>query len=143
MTWLSEQFKRVRDKAFEIFRDISESIWGEGGFLRKRWQGFIDWWKRATESIRDFFSDVGDFFGNIPGFQTGGIVPGPAGSPRLIMAHGGEEVISRGRTRLGGSGGAVVNVFIDGQLIRKIAVDGIRNEFLNAGLGAGAFSPGV
>lgn len=31
--------------------------------------------------------------GAIPGFQFGGIVPGPMGRPRLIMAHGGEEVV--------------------------------------------------
>lgn len=30
---------------------------------------------------------------NIPGFDTGGIVPGPIGSPQLIMAHGGETVL--------------------------------------------------
>lgn len=31
--------------------------------------------------------------GQIPGFQLGGIVPGPKGMPRLIMAHGGEEIV--------------------------------------------------
>lgn len=29
----------------------------------------------------------------VPGFQHGGIVPGPAGQPRLVVAHGGEPII--------------------------------------------------
>jgi hypothetical protein len=33
----------------------------------------------------------------VPGFQQGGIVPGPRGRPRLVMAHGGEEVLPIGR----------------------------------------------
>ena len=32
----------------------------------------------------------------IPTLQEGGIVPGPIDKPRLILAHGGEEVIPRG-----------------------------------------------
>lgn len=32
----------------------------------------------------------------VPGFQHGGVVPGPLGAPRLIMAHGGETVTPRG-----------------------------------------------
>lgn len=41
----------------------------------------------------------------IPGFQTGGVVPGPVGAPQLAMVHGGEQIIPTG-TRGGGSGGS-------------------------------------
>lgn len=34
--------------------------------------------------------------GKIPGFATGGVVPGPLGTPRLIVAHGGETVVPNG-----------------------------------------------
>lgn len=37
--------------------------------------------------------DQGPHPGAIPGFQFGGIVPGPKGQPRMIMAHGGEEIV--------------------------------------------------
>lgn len=37
----------------------------------------------------------------IPFFQDGGIVPGPIGAPRLIVAHGGEEVIPVGGSSSG------------------------------------------
>lgn len=42
----------------------------------------------------------------IPGFQTGGIVPGPIGAPQLAMVHGGEEIKSVGTTTAGSSGGS-------------------------------------
>lgn len=37
---------------------------------------------------------VGDFLGGIPGFAEGGVVPGPAGTPRLAVVHGGERVLT-------------------------------------------------
>ena len=36
-------------------------------------------------------------------FAHGGIVPGPIGTPRVIMAHGGETVIPPGRNSVGGT----------------------------------------
>lgn len=45
----------------------------------------------------------------IPGFQSGGIVPGPVGAPQLAMVHGGEEVIPTNRTGRGGGGGGGVS----------------------------------
>jgi hypothetical protein len=47
-------------------------------------------------------------------FASGGIVPGPIGEPRLIVAHGGEEV----RTRAQQSGGGItVNLTVQGDVI--------------------------
>ncbi len=36
--------------------------------------------------------------GRIPGFNDGGVVPGPRGSPQLVMAHGGETFIPTHQT---------------------------------------------
>jgi len=54
---------------------------------------------------------VGDIAGHIPGFASGGVVPGRMGAPRLIMAHGGETVLPthRGVARAGS-----VNVIVLG-----------------------------
>lgn len=46
----------------------------------------------------------------IPGFATGGIVPGPIGSPQLALVHGGEEVVPHGKTQIGGSSGSGVTI---------------------------------
>lgn len=40
----------------------------------------------------------------IPGFATGGIVPGPLNAPRLILAHGGENVVTRAQQSSGMGG---------------------------------------
>lgn len=48
-------------------------------------------------------------------YQTGGIVPGPVGAPRLATVHGGEEIVPVGRRTGGRDGGGVtlsVNVGI-------------------------------
>lgn len=43
---------------------------------------------------------------SIPGFATGGTVPGPIGAPMLAVVHGGEEVIPNGKT----GGGPTFNI---------------------------------
>jgi len=47
----------------------------------------------------------------IPGFQVGGVVPGPIGAPVLATVHGGETISPNGRS--GGSGeGSTFNVYV-------------------------------
>jgi hypothetical protein len=60
----------------------------------------------------------------VPQFAAGGVVPGPAGAPRLIMAHGGEVVLNDAQQRAlsggggsGGGGGVVVQIDARGALI--------------------------
>lgn len=58
--------------------------------------GAIDRLKSAISSIPspgDIAGGIGGLVGKIPGFDVGGIVPGPKGSPQLILAHGGETVL--------------------------------------------------
>lgn len=50
------------------------------------------------------------------GFADGGVIPGPTGAPRLIMAHAGETVLP---THRGGMGGVVIN--INGSLLSTSA----------------------
>ena len=42
--------------------------------------------------------------GGVQEYQTGGVVPGPTGSPQMAIVHGGEEVIPAHRAGRGGSG---------------------------------------
>lgn len=52
---------------------------------------------------------------NLQGFATGGVVPGPLGEPRAIIAHGGEEVSPPSRqmgSSIGGNSGVNFNVHI-------------------------------
>lgn len=62
------------------------------------------------------------FFEKLPGFQLGGIVPGPRGAPRLIKAHGGEVV---------GRGGSTIIVNVHGSVMtERDLVDVIREELI-------------
>jgi hypothetical protein len=44
---------------------------------------------------------IGDIAGSLPGFADGGVVPGPIGTPRLILAHAGETVLPTHRSAVG------------------------------------------
>lgn len=48
--------------------------------------------------------------GLIPGFDKGGVVPGPMGAPRLILAHGGETVLPTHKGGGWGSGDIVIKI---------------------------------
>jgi len=67
---------------------------------------------------------------NIPGFASGGIVPGPVGTPQLAVVHGGEEVRTPAQQRGGSAGGSVtINVSAplgDPQAIASHIVDLLR-----------------
>lgn len=59
----------------------------------------------AWNSLKNRAKQIG-----IPGFQTGGIVPGPIGSPQLALVHGGEEIKPVGTTSTAtGGGGANIS----------------------------------
>lgn len=49
---------------------------------------------------------AGGLVGKIPGFATGGVVPGPIGAPQLAVVHGGEEVRTRAQRAAGASSAA-------------------------------------
>lgn len=56
----------------------------------------------------------------IPEMQFGGIVPGPIGKPRLIMAHGGEAV--------GRQGDITIPIYLDGELIAEKVIRRVGDE---------------
>lgn len=60
----------------------------------------------------------------LPGFGGGGTVPGPIGSPRIILAHGGEEVIPVGGGGLGGAQLHVIRVQVGDREAANIYVRG-------------------
>lgn len=57
--------------------------------------------------------------GAIPGFATGGTVPGPIGTPQLVIAHGGETITPAGAGGQGGSTTVVMKVMLDGRQIQE------------------------
>ncbi|HEY3484614.1 MAG TPA: hypothetical protein VGK49_04475 [Ilumatobacteraceae bacterium] len=64
----------------------------------------------------------------LPGFDQGGIVPGPIGAPQLAVVHGGEEVLTPEQRRASG-GAATYNVTVNhygpGELVPDAVVDAL------------------
>ena len=79
-------WRELRDAVFWVWDQIVDKVmWA--------WDKI----KGPIEKIGGFlgggFGQVGGKVGGFLGFQEGGIVPGPAGQPRLAMVHGGEMVL--------------------------------------------------
>jgi murein DD-endopeptidase MepM/ murein hydrolase activator NlpD len=66
-----------------------------------------------------------DEFGNVRGFDNGGVVPGPRGAPQLAMVHGGETILPTHKTMpsTGSLSGITLNI-APGAVIVQGAVSG-------------------
>lgn len=76
--------------------------------------------KNQIQQIADIihsgnFNILGGISGalGLPGFDTGGVVAGPTGSPQLVMAHGGETIIPTHKQNGGGQAGNTFNISIN------------------------------
>ena len=67
----------------------------------------------VTKSFTTKKPNFYDLFGGAPKMDTGGIVPGPVGSPQMILAHGGETVLPTHKPGWQGSGGNTIRHEID------------------------------
>jgi hypothetical protein len=91
-------------------------------------------------NVTTTFTQVGSPPGGPGGFQMGGIVPGPIGQPRVILAHGGEIVSNPYQYgAVGGPGGPpapttnqyggdTFNVNINDQMAAALFLDQIRRQ---------------
>jgi hypothetical protein len=88
-----QEIKEMGTLARDGFRGMSILL---SDFVTGGIQGFED---LGTAMLRMFqrlaleaaFEDIGRFL-KIPGFQSGGVVPGPIGSAQLAVVHGGETI---------------------------------------------------
>lgn len=105
--WLIDKFNTVIEKARQAMSAISSA--------RSSLVGGV---KSAGSTIASF----------LPKFDTGGIVPGPIGSPQMILAHGGETVLP---THKGGFGGITINI-TGNTLLDRDAGSVIGNQIVDA-----------
>lgn len=117
--WMFQSQKEAFERSFN---NIKQGFQDTINFVR----GIIDKIRDLVEGFRPSFKiglDLPDIVGawnslrqrahniGIPGFQTGGVVPGIPGEPRLAMLHGGEKVLPHGAGGEGsGGGGLVINI---------------------------------
>ena len=147
---------------WSVLEVVWDSLWSSMGTI---FQGFLDWiqplWDGFTgtldgalgiiDTIGSGIGKIASSPGNlwdaatdwIPGFQRGGIVPGPIGSPVPAIVHGGERIIPVGGG--GGSGGTViVPLSIGGNMLGELIVDIIhRTAKFESGVVPGAIGGGT
>lgn len=86
---------------------------------------------------------LGSLTVKLESFDTGGVVPGPRGAPRMILAHGGETVLPTHQT--GGAAGlisAVINVNVqtlDPKAAAPLVVEALRVHVQRNGPGSLSF----
>lgn len=82
-----------------------------------------------------------DALGRIPGFDSGGIVPGPVGAPRLAVVHGGETILPTHRTG-GGGAGTTININVTAGVGDPVAIgQGVADYLVRAYRANGALLP--
>ena len=105
-------------------------------------QGYIDQLNRIpavketqlliTAEGRGFTAQLTNPFGRIidaGGFDSGGVVDGPLGAPRLALVHAGETILATHKDGGGGFGGAGIIVNIEGpvygHMLPEMIIDGV------------------
>ena len=86
-----------------------------------------NWFGGAIESMSSIGSSIGSFISELLGFQHGGVVPGPPGSPQMILAHGGETIRPPGMNSFSGG----ININISGASNPTILADQIAGILAN------------
>lgn len=96
----SETFRNVVNGAFEGVKTAVQAVWSVIRPIFNVWLKQFEMIQKAAKGIGKAISivgkagsAVGGVLGKIPGFDDGGVVPGPRGSPQLVLAHGGETVL--------------------------------------------------
>jgi len=96
---------------------------GAGGLT-----GMFDKLKGFGSGISDFFtkgfSGISSFFSFLPGFASGGVIPGSSGSATPVLAHAGEIVLNEAQqarvaSAMSNQNQQVVNVNITGDISRQ------------------------
>lgn len=124
------------------FRDAVNTAWDGlkrfGSWIWSNLKPILDWLGRNLGALGALFLSLASFnvsgvIGalhnlHVPGFAAGGRVPGPEGSPRLILAHGGEQVLTRQQQAAGGVSVTVnIGTYVgDGNKLSKILARELR-----------------
>ena len=102
-------------------------------FVNALWASLQGFWSFLVRNLKPELASIGEWLGNlggeiaslgatahrfhIPGFATGGIVPGPVGAPMIAVVHGGERVLTPAQQRQAGTGGGNTYVMGGGRIV--------------------------
>jgi TP901 family phage tail tape measure protein len=83
---------------------------------------------RALGPIDEIVGGVAGFAGGLLGFDDGGVVPGPKGAPRLVLAHGGETILPTHKHPIAAPGTAPAAAGGDTYNLSVNVTGGVRSE---------------
>jgi len=132
--------------ALETMKGVFQTVWDTvKNIMQGAYDFVVDLAGKIGNAVEDALGPVGDIAGfaggvlgggaRLLGFDEGGVVPGPKGSPRIILAHAGETILPTHKTPLrtsgdlstttGGGGGGMV---IQGPLLAVTGPVTVRSD---------------
>jgi len=145
ITLLIGFIKLIKDN-WQGITDFFKKLWDD---IKSVFQSAIDGIKAILQPVIDLINNIiakiqsiggavgggikkaGAFVGNLLGFDTGGIVPGPVGAPQLAMVHGGETILPTHKSPNMGIGGGINIVIQNPTLLDSGMVQRLSFELSN------------
>jgi len=125
LTWLIQIGTWISEQGMKLFTGIASAILSVVDAFKQ----LYEWAEKAWQKVQQFGGKVGGGvsgvtgkIGDFLGFDTGGVVPGPIGSPQLAVVHGGETILPthKGGFALAGAAagmGPTFNISISGNTL--------------------------
>lgn len=136
-TWINDKIVSPVQTVIDIFTNLPATARTAWDGLKNAIRDAVNSAKEDLESLRkkidsalgpldELVGKAAGGLGRLLGFDSGGVVPGPRGAPRVILAHGGETVLPthKGPVNAGAGGGGPVTVNLSINLSNAT----IRNE---------------
>ncbi len=159
---IEDVWNRIKEITSNIWNSITDAIKGAINNIIGFINTLIRAWNNLKLKVPEVTIGVGPLKQTFGGFELGlpeipeipllaqgGVVSRP--TLAMLGESGPEAVVPLRRMGRGFEAGnalrhmqpIVVNVFVDGRIVKSMAVEGVREAFVNAGLGPGAFAPGL
>lgn len=101
LTWLGDGLKVIKEKGIDPFVGVVQTLIDKlTGLADNEVVKFL-LGKDKNATSGETLGAGADLIRKLIGFDSGGIIPGPTGSSRLVIAHGGETVLPTHRMGLG------------------------------------------
>lgn len=118
VSWVIGLFTGLPDTASSAWNAVKDAIGSAVDWIKTKLDELGRWIDDALGPLDEIIGKAGSFVGGlIPGFDTGGVVPGPRGAPRLVLAHGGETILPTHKPgnelNMGAGAGATINLSVN------------------------------
>ena len=120
VTWMGSTSLKLFEMVHNVVGGVIDFLWG-------RAEDLLNFVLGIPGKIGDAIPGMGGSkviptpFGMLS-FDTGGVVPGPNGAPRMAVVHGGETILPTHKQNVSAGGGAqVIKLVVDGRTLAEVA----------------------